>query len=49
MTVATGDDDETPITDDPAGERASAVALDHVGGGRVTEIEVEDDDEGDDD
>lgn len=36
-----GDDDEGPITGE-ALERASAAALEHVGGGRVTETEIED-------
>ncbi len=36
-----GDDDEAPITGD-ALDRASAAALDHTGGGRVTETEVGD-------
>jgi uncharacterized membrane protein YkoI len=35
------DDSEAPITGD-ALERASAAALDHTGGGRVTETEVGD-------
>jgi uncharacterized membrane protein YkoI len=43
IAVATGDDDATdkPITGS-ALERASAAALDHTGGGRVTETEVGD-------
>jgi hypothetical protein len=36
-----GDDDEAPITGD-ALDRASAVAIEHAGGGRVTETEVGD-------
>lgn len=42
---ATGvvDDDERPITGS-ALERASAAALAHTGGGRVTETEVDDED-----
>jgi hypothetical protein len=36
-----GDDDEQPITGD-ALEKASAAALAHTGGGRVTETEVGD-------
>lgn len=39
--VATGDDAEEPITGDALGT-ASAVALEHTGGGRVTETEVGD-------
>jgi uncharacterized membrane protein YkoI len=38
-----GDDDEKPITGD-ALRRAAAAALDHTGGGRVTETEVGDED-----
>jgi uncharacterized membrane protein YkoI len=38
---AGGDDDETPITG-TALTRASAAALDHTGGGRVTETEAGD-------
>ena len=38
-----GDDDESPITG-AALERASAAALAHTGGGRVTETEVGDED-----
>ncbi|NND74876.1 MAG: PepSY domain-containing protein [Ilumatobacter sp.] len=38
-----GDDNETPITGD-ALTRASAVALDHLGEGQVTETEVGDED-----
>lgn len=43
IAVTTGDDDasERPITG-PALSRASAAALDHVGGGRVTDTEVGD-------
>ena len=43
IAVATGDDDATdkPITGS-ALDRASAAALDHTGGGRVTETEVGD-------
>lgn len=36
-----GDDDDRPISGDPL-DRASAAALDHTGGGRVTETEVGD-------
>ena len=36
-----GDDDESPITGNQL-ERASAAALEHTGGGRVTETEVGD-------
>jgi len=36
-----GDDNEAPITGD-ALDKASAVALEHTGGGRVTETEVGD-------
>ncbi|HEX6424143.1 MAG TPA: hypothetical protein VFZ79_11730 [Acidimicrobiales bacterium] len=36
-----GDDDEAPITGD-ALDRATAAALEHTGGGRVTETEVGD-------
>lgn len=36
-----GDDDEAPITGD-ALERATRAALEHTGGGRVTETEVGD-------
>jgi uncharacterized membrane protein YkoI len=39
--VAAGDDSESPITG-PALERASAAALAHTGGGRVTDTEVGD-------
>ena len=39
--AAGGRDDDTPITG-AALARASAVALDHTGGGRVTETEVGD-------
>jgi uncharacterized membrane protein YkoI len=38
-----GDDDEQPITGD-ALERAAVAALAHVGGGRVTETELGDED-----
>ncbi len=38
-----GDDSEEPITG-PALEHASQAALDHLGGGRVTETEVGDED-----
>ena len=38
-----GDDSEAPITG-PALERASDAALEHTGGGRVTETEVGDED-----
>ena len=38
-----GDDSEKPITGD-ALEKATAAALDHTGGGRVTETEVGDED-----
>jgi hypothetical protein len=37
-----GDDSEAPISGS-ARDRATAAALDHTGGGRVTEIEVGDD------
>jgi len=40
---AGGRDDETPITG-TALSRASAAALDHLGGGRVTETETGDED-----
>lgn len=40
-TGAVGDDNEAPITGE-ALERASAAALAHTGGGRVTETEVGD-------
>lgn len=40
---STGDDNEQPITGE-ALDRASAVALDHLGEGRVTETEVGDED-----
>ena len=40
-TGAVGDDNEAPITGD-ALDRASAAALAHTGGGRVTETEVGD-------
>jgi hypothetical protein len=40
-TGAVGDDNEAPITG-TALERASAAALEHTGGGRVTETEVGD-------
>jgi uncharacterized membrane protein YkoI len=44
IAVAAGSDDgEAPITG-PALERASAVALEHTGGGRVTDTEVGDED-----
>ncbi len=44
VTASTGgDDNETPITGD-ALTRASAVALEHLGEGRVTETEVGDED-----
>ena len=45
VAVATGagDDDEAPITGD-ALKRATAAALAHVGGGRVTETEIGDED-----
>lgn len=36
-----GDDDEAPITGD-ALDRATAAALEHTGGGRVTETEIGD-------
>ena len=39
--IATGGDDEQPITGS-ALDKASAVALDHTGGGRVTGTEVGD-------
>jgi hypothetical protein len=39
----TGDDNESPITGE-ALEKASAAALAHTGGGRVTETEVGDED-----
>ncbi|MFQ5556047.1 MAG: hypothetical protein ACE5GB_00810 [Acidimicrobiales bacterium] len=42
-TAAGGDDSEVPITG-PALERASAVALAHTAGGRVTETEIGDED-----
>ncbi len=41
--AGTGDDAEAPISG-PALERASAVALDFLGGGRVTDTEVGDED-----
>ena len=41
LLAATGDDSESPITGD-ALERASAVALEETGGGRVTDTEVGD-------
>lgn len=41
--AASGDDDESPITGE-ALDRASAAALDHTGGGEVTETEVGDED-----
>lgn len=41
VVATTGDDDEEPITGD-ALERATAVALEHLGEGRVTETEVGD-------
>jgi hypothetical protein len=41
LVIAQGDDDDTPITG-TALERASAAALKHVGGGRVTDTEVGD-------
>ncbi len=41
VVATTGDDDEKPITGD-ALERATAVALEHLGEGRVTETEVGD-------
>ena len=37
------DDDDTPITG-PALERASQAAIDHLGGGEVTDTEVGDED-----
>jgi hypothetical protein len=37
-----GDDDDTPAISGPALERASAAALAHTGGGRVTETEAGD-------
>ena len=43
MAVAGGDDDERPITGD-ALDRASAAALEHTGGGTVTETEAGDED-----
>jgi len=43
VAVATGDDAEEPITGE-ALDRASAVALEHTGGGEVTETEVGDED-----
>jgi len=44
MAIAAGDDgNETPITG-PALDRASAAALQHTGGGRVTDTEVGDED-----
>jgi hypothetical protein len=39
--AAGGDDDEAPITGEDL-DRASAAALEHTGGGRVTETEVGD-------
>lgn len=39
--IATGGDDEQPITGS-ALDKASAVALDHTGGGRVTGTEIGD-------
>jgi uncharacterized membrane protein YkoI len=41
IAIATGDDDETPITGD-ALTRASAAALQYTGGGTVTDSEVGD-------
>jgi uncharacterized membrane protein YkoI len=41
VAMAGGDDAEEPITGD-ALDRASAVALEHTGGGEVTETEVGD-------
>ena len=41
VAASSGDDQEAPITGD-ALERASAAALEHTGGGRVTETEVGD-------
>jgi uncharacterized membrane protein YkoI len=41
--AAGGDDDEPPITG-TALDRASAAALEHTGGGRVTETEAGDED-----
>ena len=44
IAVATGTrDDDKPITGD-ALDKASAAALEHIGGGRVTETEVGDED-----
>jgi uncharacterized membrane protein YkoI len=43
VTVAATSDDDTPITGD-ALERATAVALDHLGGGTVTDTEEGDED-----
>jgi uncharacterized membrane protein YkoI len=41
--AATGGDDDAPITGD-ALERATAAALDHTGGGTVTDTELDDED-----
>ena len=41
IVVARGDDDETPITGD-ALAKASAAALRHTGGGKVTDSEIGD-------
>ena len=41
IALAAGDDTEVPITQ-PALARASAAALEHTGGGRVTETEIGD-------
>jgi hypothetical protein len=41
--IASGDDSELPITGD-ALDKATAAALDHTGGGRVTATEVGDED-----
>ena len=41
IVVATGGDNDQPITG-PALEKASKAALDHTGGGRVTETEAGD-------
>jgi Peptidase propeptide and YPEB domain len=40
--AAGGDDENTPAITGPALERASAAALEHTGGGRVTETEAGD-------
>jgi uncharacterized membrane protein YkoI len=42
IAVATGDDDNEPAITGAALDKASAAALDHTGGGEVTETEVGD-------